>query len=355
LIWGAIALFVWLGLEVFTQGFAKALPEMVEAAKETRGETDVHDVRMFLSHAMFFSPAFLLAAVSGWIVLVRKKSAMRWFVLTLTLFAALWPFWSTPKEVLVFIPFFVILFCQGAFCVWQWAAKKTWSAMWKISFAIFLLLPWLFGLRVVFGDKSWGPGFELRPFTHPVGSGIHNVRLVLGAGAAFPSNEGVRPLFGHASVLLGGKWRELARRNSSEIDEVVRIAYERSMPILTFDGYDSYVMNSAVRAGLTTTDPKRRPENKDPYVRQLTDKAAKKLMLVGLTVNTSELDSSSIVWALREGGAEKMVCWSEPNQMRGLYRLAPGALEELGPRSAIVDLRKLLAAVHERNVSEKPS
>ena len=354
LIWGTIALFIWLGIEVFALGLAKALPEMVESAKETRGETNVRDIRMFVSHAMFFSPAFLLAAVVGWIVIIRKQTPMRWFVIIMTLFAAVWPFWSTPKEVLVFVPFFVILFCQGAFCVWQCGVKRTWSAIWRISFVVLLLLPWLIGLQISFGDKSWGPGFELRPFSHPVGSGIHDVRLVLGAGAAFPSNEGVRPLFGHASVLLGGKWREFAEKNSREIDQDVQIAYERSLAILTFDGYDSYLMNSAVRAGFTTKDSKRRPEEKDPYVRRLVDKMGKKLILVGLTVDTSELDSTGILWAIQKGGAEKMVCWSEPSQMRGLYRLAPSALEELGPRSAIIDLRVLLAAVHEGKHSEKP-
>ena len=55
--------------------------------------------------------------------------------------------------------------------------------------------------------QAWGPGFELRSFLRPTESSGIKAEVVLGAGAANPTPEGPRPLWGHGAVLVCGKWR----------------------------------------------------------------------------------------------------------------------------------------------------
>jgi hypothetical protein len=332
-----------------TVDLAKAIPEMLSAAKETRGETQVGDIRVFGALAMFFSPAFLLAGVTGVFLMVLRKGPQRWFVVALTLFAAVWPFWSTAKEIIVFVPAFGLLFVQGLVRIWQTDTRTAGRIVMKTLFVTLLLIPWIFGLHMTYGDSAWGPGFELTPMSRPVGAGVRDVHVVAGTGAAFPTNEGVRPLFGHAAVLLGGGWRAIARSHSEEIDLALSVAVDKSMPVLAGMHYDAFVMNSAVRMGFMTGDPEFRGYERRPVVRHLTNADGRKLILVRQPIGALVRDSVNVLQILAETGSTSVVCWSEPGGMRRLYLFAPEALRELGPRTAILDLNQLLYAVRARS------
>lgn len=342
---GVAAFIVWLGMELVTNDFSKAIPEMLAAAEETREETQVGDIRVFGALAMFFSPAFLVAAFVGAFHMVLRPGPNRWCVLFLALFAALWPFWSTTKEILVLVPAFAMLFTQGFVRLWHQGSRTTGSHLTRVLFAAVLLLPWVLGLRMTYGDSGWGPGFEVAPFTHPVNEGIRNLDIVADAGAAFPTNEGVRPLFGHAYVLLGGEWRDHANSHYEEIQRALKVAINQSMSVLVGMHYDAFVMNNAVRMGFMTNDPERRGFEVRPVVRRLSDATGGELMLFRQPLGALVRDSTNVLQILRATGEDRVVCWSEPGQMRFLYDFAPEALRELGPRTAILDIRRLLDTV----------
>ena len=228
--WGVLALVIWSGMVLLRGDLEQLIAETRVAAIETKSDSRADSVRVLASHAMFFSPAFLAAALGGWFLMVRKEGPTRWFVVGMTLFAVLWPFWSTPKEVLVFVPFLALLFASGLLYLWQWRAGRVINVFIKSSMIVLLLVPWFLGVQLLYGDSSWGPGFELRPFTHPKGEGIQNVHVVFGDGAGIPTDEGPRPFFGHASVLFAGKWCELAEMQEEEHLMAVKRAIQDTIP-----------------------------------------------------------------------------------------------------------------------------
>ena len=82
-------------------------------------------------------------------------------------------------------------------------------------------------------------------------------------------------------------------------------------------------------------------------VRRMQDNTGRTVDLVRVPVATLVRDSSAVARAIRDAGSARAVAWSEPGQMRDLYRCAPDAVRELGPHTAILDLRRLLHSVQE--------
>jgi len=346
---GAAAIVVWLGIELVTNDLRKAIPEMLAAAEETRGETQVGDIRVFGALAMFFSPAFLLASLIGAVLMARRGGRHLWFIIMLAVFAIAWPFWSTTKEVLVLIPAFGFVFAHGSVRIWRGTSHLVGAVLLKSLFVLLLIFPWLCGLQMTYGDSAWGPGFDVLPMSRPASTGIRNLRVVPGAGAAFPTNEGVRPLYGHGAVLLGGGWRAMAEAHAREIGHALAVANGRSIPVLAGMHYDGFVMNHAVRLGFTTRDPEIRRYVRRPVFRRLTEASGRDLMLVRQPIGPLCSDSVNVMQILQTTGSDHVVCWSEPGGTRRLYLFAPDAVQELGPRTAVVDLRALLRAVRNRS------
>lgn len=368
-VWGIIALVTWLGMELLRGDLPQAIAETRVAAIETSAEFNVGNVMMTASLAMFFTPAFLVLTLAGWFLLIRKRGPMRWFVVAMSFSAALWPFWSSPKEVLVLVPFLGLLFAYGLSHLWKCCRGRAMKIFLRSATVLLLLAPWFLGVQLLYGDSAWGPGFGLRPFTHPQGQGIQNARIALGDGAGFPTFEGPRPFFGHASVLLAGKWRELAKLQEEEHLMAVRKAIQDTLPYVVIMHYDAFQMNYFARMGYTTSDPDlgRVVDHPDstyrsglggsvttgwatlPVVRRLNNSSGQQRILMYFALPRIVKDTGSVLLTIQNAGSEKVLVWGEPGVMRRLFLFAPEALQELGPHTALLDLRLLLAVVRSQS------
>ncbi|MCC6397969.1 MAG: hypothetical protein IT282_13205, partial [Bacteroidetes bacterium] len=347
ILWGIPALLVWAGLVLSTGNIEQMIAETLVAIEETGAEASIWEAQFFAAHLALFSPGFLLLLFTGLVNVLWTKGPERWFFLLPLILCALWPFWATPKELLVFVPLFVILFVRGGSTLHR--TVRVLRGRYWIQFAVLLLfvLPWIFGIRVLHGDSSWGPGFEIRPFNHPPGGGIRDLRVVAGSGAGCPTNEGPRPVFGHAGVLLGGDWRMLASTLDAELGMAASIALRDSLPYLILRNADGLQVATAARMGFRTSDPEKRRHIEVPVVRRFHDSTGRQLVFTVFPYQAFVRDSSSVLLTMHRAGKEKVLVWSETSSMRRLYRLAPDALEERGLQTAVLDFRRLLVALRE--------
>ncbi len=344
-LWGIPALLLWAGLVLSTGNMEEMIAETLVAMKETSAEASIWEAQFLAAHLSLFSPGFLLLSLTGLVSVVSTGGSKRWFFLLPLLLCALWPFWATPKEMLVFVPLFVILFVAGGSTLHR--TVRVLRGRYWIQFAVLLLfvLPWVFGIRVLHGDSSWGPGFEIRPFSHAPGGGIRDLRVVAGAGAGCPTNEGPRPVFGHAAVLLGGGWRTLASTLDAELGMAATTALRESLPYLILRNADGLQVATAARMGFVTSDPEKRRHVETPVVRRFHDPAGRQLLFVTYPYEEFVQDTGGVLLAMQCAGKEKVLVWSETGYIRRLYRLAPEALEERGLQTAVLDFRRLLVAV----------
>jgi hypothetical protein len=225
-----------------------------------------------------------------------------------------------------------------------------------VAAALLAALPWLVGVRATYDDKAWGPGFELQSYDCKRDGATH-VSLTIGPGAAVPTQEGERPIWGHAGVLLGGAWRKHVDAMENERVSALTAAIDMQVPFVMLQGWGQYIEAELSGMGFRTTDWKyagrhhpfvSRRVYSDAHGRELTVVVLQRfvpdlLMDIGVLRQLRDAVDSDIVVAY--GG--------DPFPVRAVYRAAPRAMRRLHEESAVLDLGQLAAAAKSR-ASGKP-
>jgi hypothetical protein len=300
-----------------------------------------HGVAAFVgAQQTFFSPAMLLALVSGMIYLWRADRKRIFFPASVMILMLLWPLWFSPKEILLFVPVIVIVFSAGVNFLWNDMGKKHPVTMrgWLL---VLFIAPWFVGIRVTYGDSAWGPGFEVRPFDRPYMDSTA-LQPTLGAGALVPTSEGPRPFFGHAYCLFGKTWREFVREQANEPKHIVSHAVTNGTPILIAQGTGAEIVVAAIEQSLYTRDPQIRAlTTGPPEIRIFSSPSGDSLKVVRYPLfHSRRVDSTA--QALRSWLQTDYVCvFGYTSTLRTLYLVSPNSLETLGKRSALLNLKIL--------------
>jgi hypothetical protein len=203
-----------------------------------------------------------------------------------------------------------------------------------------LAAPWGFGLRVEYPGTSYGPGFEIRPYDYEDFAEGTQINLVFDAGAAVPTPEGQRPLYGYGHVLAGGDWREFMLQKDIERTKVAQYAISAGYPIVITNWSPDFYVDKLYEIGFWTDDP---------YTaggQYFTRRDFANLDLRSVTLLIRELEESEVEDLIAHLfdpviNTDKVIVTGYPSVMRYLYTRHPEAMESIGPISAIVELEKL--------------
>ncbi len=290
----------------------------------------------------FATPAMVLLAVTGLAVLLRRRHRLAIPALLGMLLTARYVRYGVPKWFLVATPGLAACALVGLSTVWQrW--RRGWPAMGtRAAVAAAVLLPWVCGLQMVFGDSAYGPGFQVRAFDRPA-PGRMVMRVALGAGALAPTPEGPRPIGGHAWVLLGGGWRQIALEGAAERTNAVRAALAGGWPLLEDQG-QGYMVATLAGMGFTTRDDWRRTLG-GGFVGERRFYAADRteIRMLWLRERDSLFDAAGVSRLRQLAGADAVVIYGYTSTLRRCHKLAAGSLVPLGATAARLDLQKLQA------------
>ena len=78
------------------------------------------------------------------------------------------------------------------------------------------------------------------------------LELVLGPGAAFPTPEGPRPLYGHGYVLLGGAWSRFINAAAAERQKSIHTAISMNAPLVVTNWSPDYYLDELYAMGYAT-------------------------------------------------------------------------------------------------------
>jgi hypothetical protein len=296
-------------------------------------------LKAICAYQTLFTPGFLLLGVWGWLCLNGASKRIATFGILGMAFAIFGMRWSGPKMVVAFMPPVAVCVVAGFCRAWHGGSRK--YAM-RTAIGFVLLVPWLVGVRVTYGDSAWGPGFEVRPYDAPPAG--TTASFVVGGGSAFPTSEGPRPLFGHAAVLLGGQWRTLISQLECERREALQVSVQQNLPFMILQGANGYAVAELAGMGLTTKD---RHENSHSQtlneLRRFSNDRDKRLVLMRLKVPVQDvLKSESLLREIVELAGGRMVVHGYPSTLRRVYQSAPEGLEKLGTSTAIWEPARLV-------------
>ena len=278
------------------------------------------------------TPGFALLAAAGLWVLARRAPRQAIVVVLGVLLILPWLASGVPKYLLVALPGLATAFVLGFSRAWSAPARRVRTPA-RAAVALCLALPWLVGLRIAVEHSSWGPGFEVRPFTSDL---TRALRPTFGPGAAAPTPEGPRPVFGHLHVLLGGGWRHLLHELAAERSRVVERAAAGRLAIVRHRGSNGFDTAELVARGFVTRDPAGRRSPRMAAVLERRFQGPRGLRVTYLRLaEPDDLEGFSRVF----GG--RVILLSYPSDLRRLHRCAPGALEPIGPMSGLLDLKEL--------------
>lgn len=315
------------------------------------------DLRTVLGLLPMLSPAFVLASGFGLGVLARRRDPRALFVLLGGLLMAPWINLGIPKYLLAGFPGLALGMAAGLTALWRGFADRGPRLGAAVRALLILLVagPWGVGLRAFDPDRSWGPGFEIRPFDEEPAATEHSWPAwpVLGAGLALPTSEGPRPTGGHAPVLAGG-WRTLVSQLDDERRTAIDTALRLGLPLLQDQG-EGYATSHLVRLGFRTQDPTEhlRIESSDRVIeRRFEHPSGDRLLVLRCRNRSSLTEGGDDFDELSAAAGRRVVIYGYGSTLRGLHRLAPAALDGFGTTSAILDL-ELLRRAHPRQRPER--
>ncbi|MCP3958341.1 MAG: hypothetical protein GY719_10860 [bacterium] len=314
--------------------------------------------RTLLNLLSLMTPAFsALILVGSAILLVRRDR----FLLVPACGAVLTSLWlpsGIPKYQLAAVPGLTACAALGFFAVWNLERfGSTPKLILRVALLALLAGPWFVGLRVYDPDISWGPGYHMRRSDAGPEAGSEQDdrqprrRLwpVVGAGLALPTSEGPRPLGGYAPVLFGGQWRRLLLELERERDRVIAVALDRGLPLLQDTG-EGFIVNHLARLGFSTSDPSAYALEQRPAIveRQFQHRDGRRIAIVRCEERAALTRGGPDLEQLQRSSGETVVIYGYGATIRDLYGIAPGALEVLGPRTAVLDLAHLRQAIDSR-------
>lgn len=259
--WGVAAL-LFSVLFIWISGYAPN--KLVEAylwGKTYAGATDFQLIARVGDLSVFITPASALFLLLGAIAIRKQVLAWVWIIASLLPFALL-GFAPSFKFLAALWPVFMLL---AAYAV-QFSQKQQAPARSLITglFVAGLAVNWFAGVQVDTATSNWGPGLDVKDDLgdYSVFSAqrtddrfkLENVRVGFHDGLCLPTSEGMRPLYGHAYALFGGRLSALDKKLNHETDRVVALASENK-GIIYQDRVNPYLLASYLRMGCTTTDP----------------------------------------------------------------------------------------------------
>lgn len=306
------------------------------------------NVRTLMTALALLTPVALGLAVLGVLKMVLERREMLWVVVASALAVLPWIPSGNPKFMIIAWPAFLLAVALGLLWLWDGISHRLWQWLARFGLIGSLLVTWLVGVQIVQPGSAWGPGFELRAYDR-VEPADRQLRLVMDSGAAFPTPEGNRPVFGHAYVLFGGLWRSLVTSVWEEFRGAVEDAQNLNVPILITQFSASYATNELIRQGYRTTDRYDRLYPANPYF------AERRFFAEGLpdmTVFYREIDGPGDSDDLHQIASlsqrfRTIIVTGYPKLMRQLFETAPTALWKLGPTSARLNPAILANALHE--------
>lgn len=306
------------------------------------------------AYQMFFTPAFLIFFLTGFVWLVLHKSKLPFFIFITILPFLIYLSSREPKMMLPAFPVFYLTAAVGINFLWFRVQKKYLLRV-KIALVSIILLPWLVGIKVISPNTSWGPGFEIKTLNASTridngGSliedkaqgrtiSIQNFKLEFDGGFAIPTGEGQRPLGGHFYTLIGGEWRTLYEKLDQERNLILAKATAEKMSVLQDEG-NSCLLTKLLETGYTTKD-KWKNYSADGIDDRVFFRENSKIHLETIKIRSSLFEKKIVQKILAANNNKKIILYSGySSTIRELLDTAPEAIEVLGPFSAVIDLEK---------------
>ena len=227
---------------------------------------------------------------------------------------------------------------------WEFAQPEWKKYLVRGAILAALFIPWMMGVRIVWGDTAWGPGFELKPFNRPEAE-ENQFGLAFGSGSAFPTPGIHRPIYGYFDNLFGGSLKNLELEISQENIRVVDTALAKNLPVLMTSWSPDFFLIDLYTRGYTTKDPAYNPSviGKDNSERKFAKEGSQPV-----TIYYSEIiedDGEIIAQKVREFETQysQLILVGYPGTMRSLYLYCPSVFDPIGTTSAYVDMKKLAA------------
>jgi hypothetical protein len=307
------------------------------------------------THQTVLTPAAIVFGLAGLFVLWKSHRSLVSLALLAILSVLVWPLWMSPKHLLMFAPPMFMCVIAGLTAIAEQAARSRRPALLVGMAATVLLMPWVVGLRASAGDSAWGPAFELRPFSREY-SEEWSIRPLLGEGAAVPTTEGPRALWGHGHVLLGGAWRQLVASLDAEQRLSISQASESGAPFLVVRGTTTAPIAVAMEGGFSSLE--RLPTTETSPLRSrtmLTGKGGARVLIAKASMFDAP-DVASTMRQLRSAlGHDTILVEGYPAELRTYWLVDSNAIWGGGRQHAWVSLARLefaFAARQERSKSD---
>jgi hypothetical protein len=291
-----------------------------------------------LATASELTPAFVLFAVLGFMILVYRRDRV-WMVVAVGLLGILpWLRTGGLKYLIVSLPGLVYCYVVGFTSLLDHLNQNRFRLYQYLAIIFLIGIPWVVGVHITRAGSAWGPAFELRPPDADANPADLQMEFVFDSGAAFPVPGGFRPLYGHAYVLFGGDWKNLAVSMDMERRAALDSAISLDVPLVVTAWSPDYYLNYLYALGFTTSDAADRPgEDVIFYERRFRNPDGRQLTLLYSEVEGDEL--LDVVQHLNSllATQSQVVLVGYSSSMRMLYEQNPNALTVLGPTSAILD------------------
>lgn len=308
------------------------------------------------AYQTLFTPAFLLFLLIGFISLLLKQKRLA--VLVVVSFVPVMPFLLSrePKMLLPALPAMFLCVATGFKAVWLTERFIKVRSLLRVAVCLLLIAPWLISLRVETADTTWGPGFDVyvydrfnaKPSDESVLSdkvnsrrmSLNKIYLHYDGGFAVPTPEGVRPIGGHAAVLLGGGWRGLVSKLSQNRFQTIERARSLQIPIVQKDD-TLYLTAHLLQMGFTTADAPRRALENGLVERRFIHPNGEQLSHYFLIAPVDLFQEKTLNALAETSPQSKVVLYSIHSPTRKqLYLTAPDAVETINSFSLVLDVRR---------------
>jgi hypothetical protein len=298
---------------------------------------------MLLALSPLFTPGMVIASIIGFSLLVYRKDKL-WIVVAAGLVGVL-PFFrsGSPKNLITFIPELALCFSVGITAIWNFDKSKWKKYAIRTAVLAVIFIPWVIGVRAVWGDTAWGPAFELKPYDRPE-SEENQFYPVLGTGSAFPTPGIPRPIYGYFDNLFGSPLKNLELTLSNERSKVVDTAITENIPIVMTGWTPDYFVIELYKRGYITKDAAYKESSlvNGFYDRLLTDPQGHSVYLFHNEISDRDGQEVARKLDLLAGKFGKVILVGYPSSMRALYFYCPKAMVSLGSKSAVLDLEALV-------------
>lgn len=307
-----------------------------------QAETSLSEIllRSGLTLTSLFTPGFVGLALLGLTHLMRTRHPLLLPVMAGLLSALPWLKSGVPKFIITSLPPLVLLVGLGLWVLMQFAQRRNLKVILLMLSLVVLASPWLVGVQMSRASAAWGPGFAMRRFDEPPAA--NGVRVVWGPGAAFPTPEGVRALYGHGWVLLG-EWKTFTQKAAAERQQVIETALRLNLPIVVTNWAPEYYLNALYARGFQTSDPYDHLGTDGFFTERRFQNASGQTVVL----HYAELEGEESTFVIKTlsglNAPNKIVLTGYSRTLRELYQTHPNALQSLGFNSALVQLDKLRA------------